>query len=549
VKEGLKQFGLRPNDLTGLGDQGFSQASLTGEIKGVRLRLEEAESRYQNLFKATPMGIHTYALEPDGSLIFTGSNPAADTILGLDHQPLRGWPIEKAFPALMETEVPGHYRRLCREGGSWHSERCAYTDERVESAFEVHAFQTGSGTMAAMFLDVTERKRLELERQQLEAQLRQAQKMEAIGTLAGGIAHDFNNILAGIMGYSELALIAVREGQENARELEEVLHLAKRARDLVKKIMTFGRKLELDLKPLQLNHEILQARELLSRTIPKMIAFDVQLDDDLKPIQGDAGQIEQVLINLATNAADAMPNGGTVTIRTRNVSLDEQYCRHQVGLKPGAYVWLLFSDTGSGIPPEVLPHIFDPFFTTKEVGKGTGLGLSTIYGIVQGHGGHLTCFSEPDVGTTFNLYWPVSNPVTVSRPGEALIPDRVPARRETILLVDDEEVLRDVGRQILTREGYQVVTAKDGEEALLLYQQHNESINLVVMDLSMPGMGGRLCLKELLALNPQLKAIIVTGYLPDEQLEEIIGAGARGYMPKPFRRGELLRLVREVLDH
>ena len=548
MKEGSEKSGLRPNGLTGVGAQELSQDSLTGEIKGVRLRLEEAESRYQNLFKATPMGIHTYALEPDGSLIFTGSNPAADTVLGLDHRPLRGRPIEKAFPALMETEVPGQYRRLCREGGSWHSEQCAYEDERIKYAFEVHAFQTGSGTMAAMFLDVTERKRLELERQQLEAQLRQAQKMEAIGTLAGGIAHDFNNILAGIMGYSELALIAAREGEENARELEEVLHLAKRARDLVKKIMTFGRKLELDLKPLQLNDEILQARELLCRTIPKMIAFDVQLADDLKPIQGDAGQIEQVLINLATNAADAMPNGGTVTIRTRNVCLDEQYCRHQVGLKPGPYVWLLFSDTGSGIAPEVLPHIFDPFFTTKEVGKGPGLGLATIYGIVQGHGGHLTCFSEPDVGTTFNIYWPVSDPVTVSRPGETLIPDRVPARGETILLVDDEEVLRDVGRQILTREGYQVLTAKDGEEALLLYQQMNESIHLVVMDLSMPGMGGRLCLKELLALNPQLKAIIVTGYLPDEQLEEVISAGALGYMPKPFRRVELLKLVREVLD-
>ena len=197
----------------------------------------------------------------------------------------------------------------------------------------------------------------------------------------------------------------------------------------------------------------------------------------------------------------------------------------------------------------MLPHIFDPFFTTKEVGKGSGLGLATIYGIVAGHGGHLTCFSEPDVGTTFNIYWPVSDPVTVGHPGETLIPDRVPARGETVLLVDDEEVLRDVGRRtILTREGYEVLTAKDGEEALLLYQQMNESINLVVMDLSMPGMGGRLCLKELLALNPQLKAIIVTGYLPDEQLEEVISGGALGYMPKPFRRVELLKLVREVLD-
>lgn len=400
--------------------------------------------------------------------------------------------------------------------------------------------------------DITERKRAEDEKAELELQLRQSKKMQAIGTLAGGVAHDFNNILAAIMGYSELALNLQGSGRQCDNEVKEILRAADRAKELVQQILTFSRKVEVDLKPMDLNQEVVHTTKILGRTLPKMIELRTTLGSSLPLIKADATQIEQVLLNLASNAADAMPEGGTLAIETSQVELDREYCRRHLEITPGQYILLEVSDTGTGMDEQTLQLIFDPFFTTKEIGKGTGLGLSTAFGTVKEHGGHIHCFSELGKGTTFKIYLPVLGmpepvPVSDSQP----LPDAAEepeGGEETILLVDDEQALRKLGRSILTDAGYSVLTAKDGEEALDVYNQNMDSIDLVILDLSMPGMGGYKCLALLLAANPRAKVIVASGYSANTTAKDTIRAGAVGFLSKPFRSEELLERIRLALD-
>ncbi|MFH1035570.1 MAG: PAS domain S-box protein [Pseudomonadota bacterium] len=396
--------------------------------------------------------------------------------------------------------------------------------------------------------DITQRRRSEEEKTALEAQLRQAQKMEAVGTLAGGIAHDFNNILGAILGYSELAQELAQEGRPNAAELAQVLRAADRARVLVKQILTFSRKSEADLRPLSLNKVVRQAAQMLEHSLPKMIAIQSHLAPDLQVINADPNQMEQVLLNLATNAADAMPEGGRLVIETQNVTLGEEYTRKHLDLLPGQYVLLMVSDTGHGMENHVVEHIFDPFFTTKEVGKGTGLGLSTVYGIVKGHGGQVVCYSEPGMGTTFKIYLPVYQAQAPAPGLEIGLPEELFQGTETILLVDDEQALRDLGTHTLEGKGYRVLTAASGEEALEIYTALASEIDLVVMDLGMPGMGGHKTLKAILELNPQAKVVIASGYSANGQVKASLESGGAGFVAKPFRRLDLLSTVRQVLD-
>ena len=371
--------------------------------------------------------------------------------------------------------------------------------------------------------------------------------MEAIGTLAGGVAHDFNNILAAIMGYTEFAQESAQEGLDCSGELNQVLSAAQRARDLVRQILTFSRKVEFQPKPLDLNREVRQTREVLGRTLPKMIDIVCELAPDLHPVHADANQMEQVLLNLGANAADAMPQGGRLAIRTENVSLDDESCRGRLEVEPGDYVLLTVSDNGQGMDENTRQQIFDPFFSTKPQGKGTGLGLSTVYGIVTGHGGHIFCTSRPGHGTTFSIYLP------------ALVTDAVPAGaarakpgalrgNESILLVDDEESLRRVVSAHLSRAGYSVRTAASGEEALEVFRGASREVDLVVLDLGMPGMGGLKCLGELLLLDPETRVLIASGYAADGQIQQSLERGAAGYIAKPYRKTELLSAVRRVLD-
>lgn len=387
--------------------------------------------------------------------------------------------------------------------------------------------------------DITDRKNL-------EAQLLQAQKMEAIGTLAGGVAHDFNNLLQVISGYSQI-LMADKQQTNRARAwFEKIYQAGKRGADLVQNLLMFSRKVEPTLRPLNLNDEIVQVRDLLSRTIPKTIKIDLLLSDELGRVQADASQLGQVLMNLALNARDAMPDGGTLTIETSNIHLDEIYSSTDPEVKPGHYALVSVSDTGHGMDRETLFRIFEPFFTTKEVGKGTGLGLSSAYGIIKQHDGYISCYSEPNHGTTFKIYLPAIDPQPESEgtPTET----GIQGGTERILLVDDEEMLRDLGRDALADWGYHILTAADGREALEIYRKEREEISLIILDLIMPEMDGRRCLAEILKIDPHAKVLIVSGYAENGPIPEAQLVGARGFVEKPYDMRKLLQIVREILD-
>ncbi len=370
--------------------------------------------------------------------------------------------------------------------------------------------------------------------------------MEAIGTLAGGIAHDFNNLLTVVLGFSELLLIGKDQRDPTYADIQKIHHAARNGADLVRRILTFSRKTEIKPRPLNLNHEIEQVIRVLTRTIPKMIKIDLVLSDELGHVNADPTQVEQVLMNLAVNAKDAMPDGGRLTIATENVVLDEEYCRLHLGVQPGDYVMLSVSDTGQGMDEKILQHIFEPFYTTKETGRGTGLGLAMVYGIVEQHGGHVTCFSEPGTGTTFTIYLPAI-PIEAGPENQAS-KAVVPQGTETILLVDDEDFVRDLGKRILERSGYRVHVATNGKEALRVYKQERDKISLVILDLIMPEMGGTKCLEELLKIAPHVKVIIASGYAADGQMQETIESSAKAFVSKPYDIRGLLRTVRQVLD-
>ena len=395
--------------------------------------------------------------------------------------------------------------------------------------------------------DITERKEAEKEKERMQVQLRQAQKMEAVGTLAGGIAHDFNNLLQAVQGYAQLLLLKKDGDDDGQRELQQIVRAAERGADLTQQLLTFSRKIESELQPIDFNREVENVRLLLERTIPKMIEVEFHLAEDLKMVNADPGQIEQILMNLAVNAKDAMPDGGELIVETANVILDQDYCKiHRVS-NPGSYVQLTVTDTGHGIDKMTIEHIFEPFYTTKETGKGTGLGLATVYGIVKSHKGHIVCYSEPDEGTTFKIYLPTIDSIQEARKVEEhqAAPE---GGSETILLVDDEEPIRGLGTQILEEFGYTVLTAADGESALQLYSEEQEKIDLVILDLIMPGMGGKLCLLELLKINLEAKVAIASGYSPDGPTREILKNGAKGFISKPYDLRQMLKVVREVLD-
>jgi len=380
----------------------------------------------------------------------------------------------------------------------------------------------------------------------LEAQLQQAQKMEAVGTLAGGVAHDFNNLLQAILGYSDLLLMSKKEGEKDWHELQQIKKAGLRAKELTSQLLTFSRKAESKPKPLDLNHEVEEVVKLLERTIPKMIEIELNLSHSLNVIMGDSFQLGQVLMNLAVNARDAMPDGGKLIIETNNIDLDEKYSRFHLGVNPGKYVLLSMSDTGHGMDGETIGHIFEPFYTTKQVGRGTGLGLAMVYGIVKKHGGYITCYSEPNQGTTFKLYFPAVEENALLEEIEKK--HELIRGSESILLVDDEDYIRELGENILLEFGYKVIMVKSGEEALAIYSKRHDAIDLVILDLIMPGMGGKRCLKELFRIDSKVKVIVASGYSANGSVSDMIKSGAKGFISKPYSVYKMLKVVRDVLD-
>ncbi|UCG12857.1 MAG: response regulator, partial [Deltaproteobacteria bacterium] len=350
-----------------------------------------------------------------------------------------------------------------------------------------------------------------------------------------------------VQGYAELLLLQKTSDEPGYAELKEIVRAGKRGGDLTQQLLTFSRKVESKLRPVDLNHEVQSVIPLLERTIPKMIDIKLNLTEGLKIINADPGQMEHVLMNLGVNAKDAMPEGGQLIIETDNTTLDAEYCRSHAGAKPGDYVSIAVSDTGLGIDRETMEHIFEPFYTNKGAGKGTGLGLATVYGIVKSHAGYMTCHSETGKGTTFKIYLPVIRSVRET----AELEEQTMALqlgKETILLVDDEESILNLGREILEQFGYTVLTATDGERGLELYRKEKSQIDLVVLDLFMPGMGGKKCLAQMLDSSSHVRALIASGDSSDAQIEQILQAGAKGFISKPYDVTWLLRAVRNVLD-
>ncbi len=413
----------------------------------------------------------------------------------------------------------------------------------------VHWDEHGNPTrMVGTHTDITDRRLAEEAQKRLQGQLNQAQKMEAVGILAGGVAHDFNNLLQAMSGNIQMLLMNKAEDDLEARRLKSVTRAIDRAAYLVRQLLLFSRKAESERRPVSLNHEIEEAVKILERTIPRMVAIEFHPGARIWAINADPVQIEQVLLNLGGNAADAMPHGGRLVIATRNVVLDEEFVRMNAEAEAGKYVLLTVSDTGQGMDEQTQKHIFDPFFTTKEVGRGTGLGLASAYGIVKGHGGFILCYSELGRGTMFRLYWPALGEEQELKPVLTSVPETPKGGFEAILVVDDETEIRDLTAEALQTFGYKVFVAASGEEALSIYAQKKEDIHVVIMDLGMPGMGGYQCLRELLASDPKIRVLIASGYSADGRDTKLIQEGAAGFIGKPFKINELLIKVREVLD-
>jgi len=379
-------------------------------------------------------------------------------------------------------------------------------------------------------------------------QLQQSQKLEAIGQLAGGVAHDFNNMLTAIIGYTDLSLRRV--GLENPirRNLEETKKAAERAASLVRQLLAFSRKQILEPKVLDLNDVVKDMHKMLTRLIGENIKLATRLETDLGSVKADPCQVEQIIVNLVVNARDAMPRGGRVTVETANVALDDQNASKHVSVKPGEYVMLAVSDTGSGMDQETQARIFEPFFTTKEVGKGTGLGLSTVYGIVKQSGGNIWVYSEQGLGTVFKVYLPRIDDATASTIANQSQETNTPRGTETILLVEDEEVVRGLTRKILMQAGYNVLDAKGGDEAIRLCHAHAGPIDLLLTDVVMPEVSGKEVADRLLELRPSIRVLYMSGYTDEAIVQHgVLDANVK-FIQKPFTWVGLTRKVREVLN-
>jgi PAS domain S-box-containing protein len=417
----------------------------------------------------------------------------------------------------------------------------------VETQFAVIKEEGRPLGLRGVTIDITERKQAEAALAQSAEQLRQSQKLESIGQLAGGVAHDFNNMLTAINGYSELTLRRLKEDNPLRHNIEEIKKAGRRSAQLTHQLLAFSRQQILQPQLLSLNQVLGDMSRMLERLIGEDIQLTTILNHKAGQVKVDPGQLSQIIMNLAVNARDAMPQGGKLTFETDNVTLDDEFALHHVSTIPGEYVMMSVSDTGTGMDAETKRHLFEPFFTTKEVGKGTGLGLATVYGIVKQSGGNIWVYSEEGIGTTFKIYFPrvEEEPQCEEKKQSA---KNLPIGTETILLVEDEDMVRTLTRQILEECGYTVLEAQSGVDALSLYENYDSDIDLLMTDVVMPRMSGRELAERLGALHPQMHIVFISGYTDDAVVRHGVIEAGTNFIQKPFTSHGLAHKVREVFD-
>ncbi|HEX8890902.1 MAG TPA: response regulator [Pyrinomonadaceae bacterium] len=507
--------------------------------------IRESEKHYRILFEQNPQPMWVFDEE---TLRFMAVNEAAVEHYGYSREEFLAMTIKEIRPP---QDVPAllddvrKYSRGIDRAGTWRHLKKNGQIIHVEITSHEIVFDSRSAKLVLAF-DISRRKQAEEALRKVEEQLRRAQKLEAVGRLAGGVAHDFNNILTAILGYSDLTLRQL-EGDNHVRhKIEEIHRAAKRASSLTQQLLAFSRKQVLQPKVLDLNSIVDEMDRMLKRLIGEDIDLVTILEPRLGRVKADPGQLEQVLMNLVINSRDAMPEGGKLTIETKNVYLDSAYSQTHLSVEPGHYVMLAVSDTGVGMEPEIQEHIFEPFFTTKEKGKGTGLGLSTIYGIVKQSGGHLWLYSEVGHGTTFKIYLPLVNEESST---EATVkPAQIARGSETILMVEDEGALRELIREILEQDGYKVLVAHNGREALSISAQHRGAIDLLITDVVLPEVSGREVAERLTQAYAKVKVLFMSGYTDDAVVRHGVLEEGAHFLQKPFTPDALLRKIREILD-
>ncbi len=505
----------------------------------------ELQGRLEKLAAAAPVVLCTFRRRPDGSYSFPYASPAIEAIYSLAPSVI----AHDALPALAQIHPDDREAVIVALGHSaqtmtlWRAEFRVNHPQKgqlwIEGALQPEYEADGSILWHGFIHDISERK-------QLEDQLRQSQKMEAIGQLAGGVAHDFNNLLTVIIGYSDLFL-AKSQDVHSRKLISNVRHAGERATGLTQQLLAFSRKQILEPKVVDLNEIVTTVGKILQRLISENIALTMILSPAIARVKVDPHQIEQVVINLAVNARDAMPDGGQLTIQTQNVVLDEAYCHLHPECKPGQYVQLSMSDTGQGMTAAVQARIFEPFFTTKGPGKGTGLGLSTVFGIIKQSEGHIQVYSEVGIGTSFKIYLPT---VDAAAQSALTLPtnETIPVGDEVILLVEDDPHVRQLGRIALETHGYTVAEADNGRSGLAILLADPVRFALLVTDVVMPELGGRQLVELARLQRPDLKVLFMSGYIDDAVTRHNLLMADEAFLHKPFSPSSLARKVREVLD-
>jgi two-component system, cell cycle sensor histidine kinase and response regulator CckA len=512
------------------------------ERKKAEDALQEAGEFNRQVIESAQEGIIVYGLD----LKYQRWNPFMEQLTGLPAAEVLGRHPLEVFPFMREAGIMAVIEKALA-GEVSEAER-----------FQFHIPKTGRSGWASEIGAPLKNARGEIigvigtarditEHRKLEDQLRHSQKMEAVGTLAGGIAHDFNNILNVIMGYGTMVMGTLEAGSPSKEHMNEVLIAADRAANLTKRLLVFSRKQVVEVKPININSLLLVLQKMLVRIINESIEFILELADRPLIVLADAGQIEQVLINLAGNARDAMQEGGRLTISTELKELDNDYVAAYGYGMPGRYALITVADTGQGMDAETQKKIFEPFFTTKGIGEGTGLGLSISYGIIKQHGGYIQVYSEPGHGTVFKIYLPLSDEAaSPEMKAEAAVP--VKGGNETVLVTEDDASLRELTRIILESFGYTVISAEDGEDAITKFMENRERISLVLIDMIMPKKNGKEVSEAMRKVNPRLKILFMSGYTMNIIKTEELTAAGFDFIHKPFQPTDLLIKVREVLD-